>query len=316
MASEQAEAIKAALIEWRRRQEAAPDATLEEMRAGMDRFGDMTGEPEGVTWTPVDAGGVPAIWAIPARTAGPGPGTGPGSGDGPDDRAVQYVHGGGYVIGSARLYQRFTGHLANAIGCQVLNVDYGLAPENPHPGPVNDSVTAYRWLLDQGYRPEHLAIAGDSAGGGLTLATLLKLRADGLPQPAAAVPLSPWTDMEGLGETMETHVDRDVVVRAGQLKGMTDMFLAGGDPRDPFAAPVHGDYRGICPLYIQVGGDEILLDDARRVETRARADGVDVQLDEFPEMQHVFQLAAGNMPEADEAVARIGAYLRPRLGLA
>ena len=209
-----------------------------------------------------------------------------------------------------------TGHLANAIGCRVLNVDYGLAPENPHPGPVKDSVTAYRWLLDQGYRPEHLAIAGDSAGGGLTLATLLKLRADGLPQPAAAVPLSPWTDMEGLGESMETYADRDVLLQADRLKGMTDMFLAGGDPRDPFAAPVHGDYRGICPLYIQVGGDEILLDDARRVETRARADGVDVQLDEFPEMQHVFQLAAGNMPEADEAVARIGAYLRPRLGLA
>jgi epsilon-lactone hydrolase len=307
MASEQAAAIKAMLIEWRQQQEAAPEPTLEEMRAGMERFGDLTGEPEGVTWTPVDAGGVPAIWAIPAKTAEAGPGAG--------DRAVQYVHGGGYVIGSAELYRRFTGHLANAIGCRVLSVDYGLAPENPHPGPVNDSVTAYRYLLDQSYQPQHLAIAGDSAGGGLTLATLLKLRADGLPQPGAAVPLSPWTDMEGLGESMRANVDRDVLLRSDHLKGMTDMFLSGGDPRDPLAAPVHGDYRGICPLYIQVGGDEILLDDARRVETQARADGVDVQLDEFPEMQHVFQMAAGNMPEADEAVARIGAYLRPRLGL-
>jgi epsilon-lactone hydrolase len=302
MASEQAEAIKVLLVEFRQEQEASGEKSLEEMRADMGRFGDLTSEPEGVTWSPVDAGGVPAIWAIPP--------------DGADDRVLEYLHGGGYVLGSAEVYKRFTGHLANAIGCRVLNVDYGLAPENPHPGPVNDSVTVYRWLLDQGYRPEHLAIAGDSAGGGLTLATLLKLRADGLPQPAAAVPISPWTDMEGLGESMQTNAERDVLVRAGELKGMTDLFLGGGDPRDPLAAPVHGDYSGLCALYIQVGGDETLLDDARRVETRARAHGVNVELDVFPEMQHVFQMAAGNMPEADDAVARIGTFLRARLGLA
>jgi monoterpene epsilon-lactone hydrolase len=115
---------------------------------------------------------------------------------------------------------------------------------------------------------------------------------------------------------METRADRDVLLQADRLKGMTDMFLAGGDTRDPLAAPVHAHYTAICPLYIQVGGDEILLDDARRVEERARAHGVDVRLDVFPEMQHVFQMAAGNMPEADDAVARIGAFLRPRLGLA
>jgi acetyl esterase/lipase len=197
----------------------------------------------------------------------------------------------------------------------VLDVDYGLAPVKPHPGPVEDSVRAYRWLLDQGFSPEHIAISGDSAGGGLTLATLLKLQADGLPQPAAAVPLSPWADMEGLGETMQTNADHDVLLSLDGLKGMADMFVAGGDARDPLAAPIYGDYRGVCPLYIQVGADELLLDDARRVAAKARADGVEVQLDEFPEMQHVFQLAAGNMPEADDAVARIGTYLRPRLGL-
>jgi acetyl esterase/lipase len=301
MASEQAEAMKAALIEFRKDQEAAGEVSLDEMRAGMSRFGDLTAEPDGVTWSGTDAGGVAAIWAIPAHGA--------------DDRAVQYLHGGGYVTGSADLYQRLTGHLANVIGCRVLNVDYGLAPESPHPGPVNDSVTAFRWLLDQGYRPEHLAIAGDSAGGGLTLATLLKLVADGLPQPAAAVPISPWTDMEGLGQSMRTNADRDVLISADMVKGLTDMFLAGCDPRDPLAAPLHGDYRGVCPLYIQVGGDEALLDDARRVADRARASSVEVRLDEFPEMQHVFQMAAGNMPEADDAIARIGSYLRARLGL-
>jgi monoterpene epsilon-lactone hydrolase len=301
MASEQAEAIKQAMREYSEKAGAAGEVSVEEMRAGSELFGEMTSEPEGVTWSAVDAGGVPAIWADPAQVA--------------DDRVLQYVHGGGYVIGSAEVYKRFTGHLANAIGCRVLSVDYGLAPENPHPGPVNESVTAYRWLLDEGYRPEHLAIAGDSAGGGLTLATLLKLRDEGVPQPAAAVPLSPWTDMEGLGETMQSNADRDVLVHGDHLKGMVDMFLAGGDPRDPLASPLHGDYSGVCPLYIQVGADETLLDDARRVASRAREHGVEVQLDEFPEMQHVFQMAAGNMPEADEAVARIGAYLRPRLGL-
>ena len=186
MASEQAQALKAQMIEMRAQRAAMPAPTLEEMRANSGMMSQMTGEPEGVTFSPVDAGG--------CRPSGPfrprAPTTGPSS----------TVHGGGYVLGSPETVPALTGHLANAIGCRVLNVDYRLAPENPHPGPVKDSVTAYRWLLDQGYRPEHLAIAGDSAGGGLTLATLLKLRADGLPQPAAAVPLSPWTDMEGLGE--------------------------------------------------------------------------------------------------------------------
>jgi epsilon-lactone hydrolase len=301
MASEQAQAIKAMLIEFGKQREAGGEVTLEEMRANTGAFGEFAAEPAGVVWEPVDAGGVPAIWAIPEGGA--------------DDRVVQYLHGGGYILMSAEIYKRLTGHLAKAIGCRVLNVDYGLAPENPHPGPVNDSVKAYRWLLDQGFRPDHIAISGDSAGGGLTLATVLKLVGDGLPQPAAAVPLSPWTDMEGLGESMQTNADRDVLIRGDQLKGMTDMFLAGSDPRDPLAAPLYGDYTGVSPLYIQVGGDETLLDDARRVATRAGSAGVDVKLDVFPEMQHVFQMAAGNMPEADDAVARIGAYLRPRLGL-
>jgi acetyl esterase/lipase len=293
--------MKALMIDMRsQRAEMAPP-TLEEMRANSGMMGAMTGEPEGVTFTEVDAGGVPAIWAVPAQGA--------------DDRVLEYLHGGGYVLGSAETHKRLAGHLANAIGCRVLDVDYRLAPENPHPGPVEDSVKAYRWLLDQGYRPEHIAISGDSAGGGLTLATVLKLSSDDLPQPAAAVPLSPWADMEGLGETMQTNADHDVLLTLDGLKGMADMFVAGGDTRDPLAAPIYGDYRGVCPLYIQVGADEMLLDDARRVAAKARADGVEVQVDEFPEMQHVFQMAVGNMPEADDAVARVGAYLRPRLGL-
>jgi monoterpene epsilon-lactone hydrolase len=300
MASPEAEAVKQMLREWGAAQPAVAP-TLEEIRANGEGFSELATEPPGVKWVEVEAGGIPALWAEPDN--------------GVEDRVVLYVHGGGYILGSLASYRKFTGHLANAVGCRVLSLGYRLSPESPHPGPVNDSVAAYRWLLSEGYRPEHLAIAGDSAGGGLTLATLLKLRDDGLPQPAAAVPMSPWADMEGLGDSMRSRADKDLIVQWEGLTGMAGMFLAGGDPRDPLAAPLYGNFRGICPLYIQVGDEETLLDDSLRVTERARADGVNVQLDVFPEMQHVFQLCAGNMPESDEALARIGAFLRPRLGL-
>jgi len=300
MASPQAEAIKDQLRLFAGSLD--PNASLEEMRASYEAFAQLTTDPDGVTWTEVDAGGVPAIWADPA--------------DGARDRVLEYVHGGGYVIGTADYYRRLTGHLANALGCRVLNVDYRLAPENPHPAPVEDATAAYRWLLGQGIEPSHIAISGDSAGGGLTVATLLKIREQGLPMPAAAMPLSPWIDMEGTGESMTTRADRDVLVQAETIKGMADAFLQGQDARDPLAAPLHADLRGLCPLYIQVGDDETLLDDSIRLADKARAAGVEVRLDVFPEMQHVFQMAAGNMPEADEAIGRLAEWVRPRLGLA
>jgi len=300
MASPQAEAIKDQLRLFAGSLD--PNASLEEMRASYEAFAQLTTDPDGVTWTEVDAGGVPAIWADPA--------------DGARDRVLEYVHGGGYVIGTADYYRRLTGHLANALGCRVLNVDYRLAPENPHPAPVEDATAAYRWLLGQGIEPSHIAISGDSAGGGLTVATLLKIREQGLPMPAAAMPLSPWIDMEGTGESMTTRADRDVLVQAETIKGMADAFLQGQDARDPLAAPLHADLRGLCPLYIQVGDDETLLDDSIRLADKARAAGVEVRLDVFPEMQHVFQMAAGNMPEADEAIGRLAEWVGPRLGLA
>ena len=299
MASPQAEAIKEQLRKFASSLD--PNAELSEMRASYETFANLTTEPDGVAWSDADAGGVPAIWADAQGGA--------------TDRVLQYVHGGGYVIGSAHYYRRLTGHLAKAVGCRVLNVDYRLAPEAPHPAPVEDSTAAYRWLLDQGISPNRVAIAGDSAGGGLTVATLLSIRDAGLPMPAAAVPISPWIDMEGTGNSVVTMADRDVLVTAETLKGMSEAFLAGGDPRDPLAAPLHADLHGLCPLYIQVGGDEVLLDDSTRLAERAGHAGVECRIDVFPEMQHVFQMAAGNMPEADDAVARIAEWLRPRLGL-
>lgn len=300
MASPQAEAVKEQLLALR---ESIVDSepTLEEQRAASEAFAALTAEPEGVSYEMTDAGGIPAMWVIPDGAAG--------------DRVVQYVHGGGYVVCSLESHRKMVGHLAKAAGVRALHVDYGLAPENPHPGPVNDSVRAYEWLLAEGYAPQHLAISGDSAGGGLTVATLLALRDRGIPLPAAAVPLSPWIDLEATGESMTTRADVDLIVNTDGLKLMADYFLSGGDPRDPLAAPLYGDLAGLPPLYIQVGDEETLLDDATRLAANAKAAGVEVRLDVFPEMQHVFQMMAGVAPEADDAIARIGAWLRPKLGL-
>ncbi len=157
------------------------------------------------------------------------------------------MHGGGYVIGEAHSYKHFTGHIAKAVGCRVLSVDYRLAPEYPHPAPLHDSTTAYRWLLEQGWEPAHLAIAGDSAGGGLTLATLIALRDAGTPLPAAAAPLSPWADLEATGGTMVTNAEHDVMVQRPGLLGMATLFLNGHDAKDPLVAPIHADFTGLVP---------------------------------------------------------------------
>jgi len=261
----------------------------------------MTALPVGVRWTEVNAGGVPAIWADAEG--------------GSREHAVIYVHGGGYVIGSASGYRNFTGQLAKVVGCRVLSVDYRLAPEHPHPAAVEDSTSAYQWMLEQGFSPTQLAISGDSAGGGLTVSTLLKLRDIGAPLPVAGVSISPWIDMEGVGESMKTKAELDLLVDEASLKGMAELFLAGQDPKDPLAAPLHGDLEGIPPLLIQVGDEETLLDDSIRLAEIAGAAGNEVRLEIFPEMQHVFQLFAGNLPEADEALLQIADWLRPRLGL-
>ena len=301
MASPQAVQLKEAFRRFRDESLNKPEATLAEMRTTAVAFGNITLEPGGVACAAVDAGGVPAQWLTPngAQT----------------DRVLLYVHGGGYVLMSAETHRKMVSHIAKAIGCRALNVDYRLAPEHPHPAAVTDAVTAYRWLLKQGPQPQHIAIAGDSAGGGLALATALKIRDEGLPLPAAIVPLSPWTDMAGTGASMKTRVAVDMIVSPLGIAQLSRVFLGGTDARDPYASPLYADLAGLPPIYIQVGDEEVLLDDSVRFADKARQAGVDVTLEVFPEMQHVFQIAAGGMPEADAAIVKIGAWLKPRLGL-
>ncbi|MDG2114022.1 MAG: alpha/beta hydrolase [Actinomycetota bacterium] len=294
MASENFEKLKAAMI---RASEGAPTG-IEPMRKGME----MTAMPltAGVTGEAVAANGVSCEWQTPE---------GAGSG------VVLYVHGGGYVAGSINSHRNLTSHLAKASGCRVLSVDYRLGPEHPHPAPVEDAVSAYSWLLDQGIDPSNIAISGDSAGGGLTVATQLAIRERGLPMPAASVPISPWVDMECKGESYQTRADVDPIVSQDLISNIVDAFLGpDGDPTDPLASPIHGDLSGLPPMLIQVGDYEALLSDSHTLAQLAEDAGVDVTLAVWPEMIHVWHGMAGMCEESDAAIAEAATFITSHLG--
>ena len=223
---------------------------------------------------------------------------------------VLFLHGGAYSVGSFRNYGHFTWRLGKAARARVLALDYRMAPEHPYPAALNDAVAAYCWLLDQGARPDRILLAGDSAGGGLTLALLLKLRDEGVPLPAGAVALSPWTDLATTGASLHTKADTDPMLVASEIPHHAAMYLGGADPRDPYASPLYGDPRGLPPTLIQAGGDEVLLDDGVRMAEKMQAAGCDVELQVWPRMPHVFQLLATVMPEAQAAVAEIARFAR------
>jgi acetyl esterase/lipase len=227
-----------------------------------------------------------------------------------------YLHGGGYVAGSIDSHRNLTGHLAKAMGCPVLALDYRLAPEHPHPAAVEDATKAYRWLLAQGLASDRIVVSGDSAGGGLTMAMLVALRDSGDPLPAAGIPISPWVDLEAGGESIRTRDGVDPMVSGASLRTISAMYLGDdGDPHDPLAAPLHADLSGLPPLLIHVGDHEVLLDDSTRLAANAEAANVDVTLEVWPEMVHVWHASAGFVPEADQAVARIAEFARPLVGL-
>ena len=301
MASPQANAIKQLYAGWLEAMGNKPDMGLDEMRDLFDHWGDITADPGDVDYVEVDAAGVQAMWAIPKGCA--------------DDRVALCTHGGGYVVGSMYTHRKLFGHLAKAIGCKALIVDYRCAPEHTHPAQVEDAVGAYKWLLDEGYKPEHICTTGDSAGGALSTSVLLGIRDKGLPLPVGAMPMSPWYDPEGTGATITSNADKDCLVKAEVLKSMASTFLGDASPKDPLANLLCADLKGLPPIYIQVGGDEALLDDSLRFETRAKASGLDIKVDIFPEMQHVFQFMAGRAPEADDAIAKMAAWIKPKLGL-
>jgi acetyl esterase/lipase len=221
-----------------------------------------------------------------------------------------FLHGGAYAVGSFRNYGHFTWRLGRAARARVLALDYRKAPEHPFPAALEDALAGYRWLIDQGARPDRILVAGDSAGGGLTLALLLKLRDGGIPLPAGAVTMSPWTDLAMTGESLHSKADSDPMLVASEIPRHAAMYLDHADPRNPYASPLYGDPRGLPPTLIQAGGDEVLLDDAVRMAAKMQAAGCDVELQVWPRMPHVFQLLATVMPEARAAVAEIARFAR------
>jgi len=227
------------------------------------------------------------------------------------DKVLFYLHGGAYVIGSPRTHRQLVSHTARAAGVVAVLPDYRLAPEHPFPAAIDDAVAVYRGLLESGFKPEDIIISGDSAGGGLSVATLLALRHAGLPMPAAAVLLSPFLDVTASGESATTRADRDPWFDIADLQVVARYYCPDeGEWRNPLVSPVFANVAGLPPMLIQVGDDEILLSDSTRFAEKLEAAGVDVELEIWPHMWHVFQMFIGKMPEAKVAVSKMGSYIQ------
>jgi len=272
------------------------DLSIEEQRAQMEVNLTQFELPEDVHCEPVNAGGAPAEWITT-----PGVNT---------ERVICYLHGGGYVLGSINTHREMVSRLSRTASARVLILDYRLAPEHPFPAAVDDSTAAYRWLHSSGVDPARLVIAGESAGGGLTMATLVALRDAGEPLPRAGICLSPWVDLECIGESMVTKAEIDPVVTRDYILMLAKAYLGDIDPRTHLASPLYADLTGLPPLLIQVGTAECLFDDAMRLADRARAAGVDVTLEPWDDMIHMWHMFAAILPEGQQAIDRIGEFIR------
>jgi len=273
--------------------------TIAERRAQYERAERVFPTPADVAVEVVSAPERPAEWLRPPGARA--------------DAAVLYLHGGGYVIGSPRSHRHLAAAIARAAGTAALLVDYRLAPEHAFPAALEDAVAAYQWLLARGLAPERVVVAGDSAGGGLTVATLLVLRDRALPRPGAGVCISPWVDLTCSGATYATRRDVDPIVTREGVTMMAQAYVGAGDPKASLVSPLYADLRGLPPLLVQVGSDEVLLDDAVGLGERARAAGVDVTLEEWPSMVHVWHWFLPMLDEAQRAIDGIGAFVRARL---
>ncbi len=228
------------------------------------------------------------------------------------ERVVLYLHGGGYCIGSWATQAGLISRISVAADAMVYAPNYRLAPEHPHPAALQDAMRAYRWLLERGIKASSISLAGDSAGGGLALATAVAARDEGLPVPASLVLISPWVDLRGDTPSMTKNASIDPMTRASWSRQCARHYLNGRDPNDPACSPLFASHFGLPPMLIQVGSDEMILDDSTRLAERCKEAGVDVTLRIFEDMWHEFQIHAGMLREADEAVGEIGKFLKGR----
>jgi len=279
---------------------ARPRATeIAQMRLDLDRRGKDFGLAVDVSVQSVDANGVRAEWtSTPAADR---------------SSAILYLHGGGYVIGSLDSHRHLAAEAGRASGTRTLAVDYRLAPEHPFPAPVEDTVAAYRFLLASDIQPKHIALAGDSAGGGLVVGALLAIREAGLPLPGCGWCISPWVDMQALGASFIDRAATDPTVQKPTIEMMAQWYLGGADPRHPHVAPIYGDLRGLPPLLIQVGAVETLLDDAISLARKAGIADVPVELQIWPEMIHVWHLFFPLLTAGRRAIAAGGNFVRNAL---
>jgi acetyl esterase/lipase len=273
-----------------------PDTPFAERRAASKEFEDSFTPPPGLSIARDALGGVPVEWIVPDNAS--------------PAHVFFHLHGGGYVLGSPAGARPLTTEFALRARCRVASVDYRLAPEHPFPAAVEDGVAAWRGLLDAGTHPKDVVFGGDSAGGGLTLAVLIAARDVGLPMPAAAFAISPWTDMRCEAETFRTLAASDPLLTARSLKEMADAYLAGADPKSPLASPALADLSGLPPLLIHVGADEVLLDDTLALQKRAMASGVDARFKVWPHMIHVWHMFHPMLPEGSEAINELVAFTR------
>lgn len=250
----------------------------------------------------VSVAGVDGEWIAPPQAA--------------RDKAILYFHGGGFRVGSVASHRDLIARIAVASECRVLAIDYRLAPEHRFPAALDDALGAYTYLLEQQFKPSDVAFAGDSAGGNLALSTMLALRDRGLPLPAAAAVMSPWTDLAATGQSYGTRAAADPIHQRPMILALARNYLgAETDPTNPLASPLYAGLHGLPPLLIQVGDRETVLDDSVMFADRARAAGVDVDLQVWNQMIHVFQMFGEELSEAREATSAIGKFLSQHLGI-
>lgn len=270
----------------------------EDRRTGMDAFGASAALPDGLIVETVDIAGLEAEILTPVGAV--------------QGRALLYLHGGGYCVGSPRSHRPLAARLAAAIGCPALVPDYRLAPEHRFPAAVDDAVKAYRHLLGEGVEPGRIVIAGDSAGGGLTVATAIAIRDSGLPQPGCLFAISPWANLEQAGAAYAMVLHDPMLTKEG-LQEMADAYLQGEGPAHPLASPALADLHDLPPLLIQVGSQEILASDAALLAERAGLAGVEVRLEVWPEMIHVWHAFAQWLGAGRRAIEEAGAWAKGKL---
>ncbi|MFX0080698.1 MAG: alpha/beta hydrolase [Candidatus Hodarchaeota archaeon] len=280
--------------------EVAAKQRVEETRTRFEQLGVLFQIPKDVKIEEVDINGVPAVWISTPEAA--------------EECVVLYFHGGGYVLGSINTHKEFGSRLSRTSNSRVLLIDYRRAPENPYPAALEDAVAVYKWLIDnEGIEPQNIIIGGESAGGGLTLATLLKLRDTGIALPAAALVLSAWADLDMTGDTIRSKAKLDPLANTSDLFFLASLYIGDDDPKNPYISPMYADLKGLPPMLIQVGEAEILLSDSTRIAEKAKAAGVDVILDIWDGMIHMFQMFGSWAPEGQKATEKIGKFIQKYL---